>query len=222
MEGKYLQVFSILLVPIVLTLGVTLFLGTSQSFYDSQINIEIIDTEFVTLSQAKIVSEETLNYLTENNYELNSSLIGITAKEHMKDVKNLKSVASYSFFILLLLLFISFLTLAIVHKPKRIRTSLAYGSILTIILNLILFLISQSFFRSFWRNFHKVLFRNNLWQLNPSTDNLVAVFTLNFFTQFVAYLIVITTLLASIILTISLIKSKKKVTKKQLNAEFAW
>lgn len=222
MEGKYLQVFSILLVPIVLTLGVTLFLGTSQSFYDSQINIEIIDTEFVTLSQAKIVSEETLNYLTENNYELNSSLIGITAKEHMKDVKNLKSVASYSFFILLLLLFISFLTLAIVHKPKRIRTSLAYGSILTIILNLILFLISQSFFRSFWRNFHKVLFRNNLWQLNPSTDNLVAVFTLNFFTQFVAYLIVITTLLASIILTISLIKSKKKSTKEQLNAEFAW
>ncbi len=203
-------------------MGVTLFLGTSQSFYDSQINIEIIDTEFVTLSQAKIVSEETLNYLTENNYELNSSLIGITAKEHMKDVKNLKSVASYSFFILLLLLFISFLTLAIVHKPKRIRTSLAYGSILTIILNLILFLISQSFFRSFWRNFHKVLFRNNLWQLNPSTDNLVAVFTLNFFTQFVAYLIVITTLLASIILTISLIKSKKKSTKEQLNAEFAW
>ena len=154
MERKYLQVFSILLVPLVLTLGVTLFLGTSQSFYDSQINIEIIDTEFVNLSQAKIVSEETLKYLKENNYELNSSLIGITAKEHMKDVKNLKSIASYSFFILLLLLSISFLTLGIVHKPKRIRTSLAYGSILTIILNLILFLISQSFFRSFWRNFN--------------------------------------------------------------------
>ena len=60
MEGKYLQVFSIILVPLVLTLGTTLFLGTSQSFYDSQINSENIDLKFVNNLEAKQISEETL------------------------------------------------------------------------------------------------------------------------------------------------------------------
>jgi integral membrane protein (TIGR01906 family) len=223
MEGKYLQVFSIILVPLVLTLGTTLFLGTSQSFYDSQINSENIDLKFVDLYQANQISEETLKYLKEKDYELNSSLVGVTAKEHMKDVKNLNSIAAYSFFILLLLLAISFLTLAIVHKPKRISISLAYGSILTISLNLILLIISKLSFDSFWLKLHSLVFTNNLWQLNPSTDKLVAVFTHKFFTNIIIAIISITTIISILILVIViLINSKKKVPKKQLNAEFAW
>ena len=223
MEEKYLQVFSIILVPLVLTLGTTLFIGTSQSFYDAQINSENIDLKFVNNLEAKQISEETLNYLTENDYELNSSLVGVTAKEHMKDVKDINSVASYSFFILFLLLAISFLTLAIVHKPKKILSSLAYGSILTISLNLILFIISKLSFKSFWLKMHSLVFTNNLWQLNPSTDKLVAVFTHKFFTNLIITIISTTTIISILILVIVIsIQSKKKATKKQLNVEFAW
>ncbi len=223
MEEKYLQVFSIILVPLVLTLGTTLFIGTSQSFYDAQINSENIDLKFVNNLEAKQISEETLNYLTENDYELNSSLVGVTAKEHMKDVKDINSVASYSFFILFLLLAISFLTLAIVHKPKKILSSLAYGSILTISLNLILFIISKLSFKSFWLKMHSLVFTNNLWQLNPSTDKLVAVFTHKFFTNLIITIISTTTIISILILVIVIsIQSKKKAPKKQLNVEFAW
>jgi hypothetical protein len=59
--------------------------------------------------------------------------------------------------------------------------------------------------------------------LNPSTDKLVAVFTHKFFTNIIIAIISITTIISILILVIViLINSKKKVPKKQLNAEFAW
>ena len=216
MEGKYLQILLIVILPILIIIGTILQVSTDSNYFNKELP-KVIDQEFIDEAEALEVSSQIINYLKYNE-ELDENLIGSQAKEHMVDVKNLRDISKYIFLILTLILFIGFLVFILTKDSINIPKTLGYGSILTLISNLTLFLLFSSNFITFWNYLHKIIFTNDLWVLNPTTDNLISVFTQLFFISFVKRILIITTIIAIIFFIISLIwlLIKKPKAKKHI------
>ncbi len=212
MEGKYLQILLIVILPIIIILGTTLQVGTDSNFFNKQINnLEIINPNHVTIGEAEEITSEVTDYL-KGDGELNEELLGIQAAEHMEDVKNIRDLSLYIFLITTLLFLIGILTLTLTKNYERIPKTLFGGGLIVLIINFLLFIFANQAFGTLWDAIHRVIFTNDLWILNPSTDPLVATFTLPFFAIFVKRILIISSILA-LILTITgiiwlLIKNK--------------
>ena len=216
MEGKYLQILLIVILPIIIILGTTLQVSTDSNFFNKQINsLEIINPNYVTIGDAEEITTEVTDYL-EGEGELDEELLGIQATEHMRDVKNIRDLSFYIFLIVTLLFIIGILTLILTRNYARIPKTLFGGGLIVLIINFLLFIFANRAFGTMWEALHKVLFTNDLWILNPSTDPLVATFTLPFFTIFVRRIIILSTILALIftIIGITWILLTKKEAKK--------
>lgn len=99
---------------------------------------------------------------------------------HMVDVKNLFENGFIIRNISLILLVLS-LFLIIKFYPKLLDKLLIIASIVPIII-LIIFGIALSIdFNKYFTIFHKILFTNDLWLLNPKTDILIQMLPLDFF-----------------------------------------
>ena len=216
MEGKYLQILLIVILPIIIILGTTLQVSTDSNFFNKQINsLEIINPNYVTIGDAEEITTEVTDYL-EGEGELDEELLGIQATEHMRDVKNIRDLSFYIFLIVTLLFIIGILTLILTRNYARIPKTLFGGGLIVLIINFLLFIFANRAFGTMWEALHKVLFTNDLWILNPSTDPLVATFTLPFFAIFVRRIIILSTILALIftIIGITWILLTKKEAKK--------
>lgn len=114
-------------------------------------------------------------------------------KAHMIDVKNLFILSkniNNRLFIILLLILIFYLGY---DKEGMKKHFMKYCAItLTIVLGvwLIIAILAMIDFSSFWTVFHKVLFTNDLWMLNPSTDLLIRMMPQRFFTRIVVHVLV--------------------------------
>lgn len=100
---------------------------------------------------------------------------------HLKDVYNLNKVVCYLFYSSLILISVCLLFLLYNKKYKELYKDLFHSgliSLCSIIALLILVIINFNF--SFTL-FHEILFTNDLWQLNPETDNLIVMFPEGFF-----------------------------------------
>tara|TARA_Y100000310_G_scaffold97479_1_gene95119 strand:- start:9055 stop:9750 length:696 start_codon:yes stop_codon:yes gene_type:complete len=202
MEGKYLQLLLVIVIPIVLILGIVIQTSTSSNFYSKEIEKKgIIDEEYVQTENATKISNEIILYLKGEGV-LTESLIGKEAATHMEDVKKIRDLTKYIFYGLLVMFLIGCIVLFIIHRPERIPKILVYGSIISLVINILLFVTSKFFFTSFWAKIHTIMFTNDLWQLNPETDSLVAVFTMNFFTDFIMRLVLLTTMISILFIII--------------------
>ncbi len=212
MKGKYLQVLLTVILPLIIILGVTLQVSTDSSFFNSQINnLEIINPGFVTIGTAKEISLEVTDYL-KGDGKIDEELLGKRAAEHMRDVKNLRDVAIYILLILSSLFVIGIIILILLKKQEKLITISFWSGLIIIIFNLLVFIFSKNSFNIIWDKLHHVLFKNDLWILNPSTDPLVATFTLKFFINFIERIVLISSIIAVILLIIGTIN--KLITKK--------
>ncbi len=233
MNGKYLQIILVLFIPIILFLSTILHTGSNSEFFDNffEENLDDYDLdnpELVSIGVAREVSHEVLGYLGDGG-DLDEKLVGSRAKEHMKDVKNIKDVSNYTLLILIIILFIGLIIFISTKQTKRIPKILIWGSSLTLFLLALILLVSMIDFGWFWELIHKILFSNDLWILDPSTDKLVATFTLEFFTAFIKRIAYLTGITSLILLSIGLVWNfmvpKAKIEKHHIERdhnEYQW
>lgn len=198
--------FVISLILLIITLNFKL-LALNQNFYQKEFNKlniynKIPDADKNTLN--------LINYIKDR--EPLNSFFNEKEKLHMKDVKDLIQEIFLLFYILLILTILLLIYLIYTKNYKIILNSIFLSSLLTIIIILILSLSLINFDVSFTK-FHLMAFTNNLWQLNPETDNLINLFPLEFFYD-ITKQIIINILISSFILIILTLVIKIKIKQK--------
>ncbi len=202
MNDKAIRWIVSICIPVIILLGVVLVIGTNNSFVVSEIEKGIIDNGAVSKEQAVTVAQNIHGFLKDDTV-LDATLIGVTAAEHMVDVKALYDLSWYIFWGLCLISCILVSILFGTHHSGQVPRALLGGGILTLFMNGLLLILITFNFSSFWTSFHGVMFSNELWKLNPQTDALVAVFTEQFFIDFIVRSVIVTTGVAVIILALS-------------------
>lgn len=174
-------------------------------------NLDFYEKEFTKLNVYDKFSKETaeentqelISYL-KNKGSLETEFFNEKEKQHLIDVKNLINKAINLFYLISFLLI-----LFLVLNYKNLSKPFLYSGIS--IISLIIILLFLDFGQAFL-SFHKLFFSNDLWQLNPQTDNLINLFPQQFFSDFIKK-IFINSFFISILLIISsffLAKFEKK------------
>ncbi len=164
-----------ILLTVIIILVVILLNGKSYLF-----NMKYYDAEFKKLGIYEVFQEDQaleqldnlIDYLKENK-PLTTSFFNEKEKQHLYDVQRLIQ-KGISLFYLLLFFCAAFLYI----NRKELSYVLIYAGISLILLPFIFFLIN---FESAFLFFHNIAFNNDLWILNPETDNLIKLFPEQFF-----------------------------------------
>ncbi len=139
--------------------------------------------------------------------ELTTNFFNEKEKLHLSDVKDLINKTTTLFYIILVLLII-----LIALNYKNLGKLLIFPGVISVLIIFLFYLIN---FESFFDNlFHKLLFNNDLYLLDPAKDNLINLFPYEFFRDF-AYKLFLNSFITSLILiTIGfIIKRNKKLNK---------
>ena len=137
-------------------------------------------------------------------------------KDHMVDVKALyvnsvtvrNSAYSVAFFSFMLLFFVYKTKSFNVYRRGLYEALTLMGSFIAAIA-----FYAMIDFDAFWTSFHQVFFTNDLWLLNPFTDRMIMMYTLDFFYGMVFNIFILIALSFigySIMLHLDLIKGKLK------------
>ena len=196
--SKIILVVTFPLLLVLLAADITIF---NQNWYEQKFEQENI---YAALDAPKeTVREQAQNIL--NYIQAQEALLPTLLNEkeqfHLRDVQNLVTKGHQLLIVLVLL----HITLWIKIKEKR--KTLLYASLFTlIILGLfILFPFEQVFLK-----FHKLVFVNEFWLLNPATDNLIKIYPQVIFQTLAVKIGAITGMLALVGLAISLYKQKRE------------
>ena len=198
-----------------LILTISLFLlSFNTSFYKKEFSRYHVYEQF-TEPQTKIDQEFSyvLSYLQGKTTTLETPFFNEKEKIHLNDVKELYTFARIilyiSLFLFLLLSFFLFKN----KQPLLFFQGITYGSIFLLLFFFILFIFVLVNFEKTFTLFHKLLFTNDLWMLNPETDNLIKMLPLEIF-QDLAKRIIIFSVLAALFFGYGSIYFKKKLLLK--------
>ncbi|MDR1569512.1 MAG: TIGR01906 family membrane protein [Oscillospiraceae bacterium] len=111
---------------------------------------------------------------------------GARERDHMKDVRALFSLALRVAFVSLAMCIICAFISRIGRNPRAADWGALSGTLLWVAVAITIFIISQSNFLNIFTEFHKILFTNDLWQLDPRTDLLIRMMPTPFFIMFAA------------------------------------
>lgn len=174
-------------------------------------NTKFYEKEFYKLNVYEKFEKEKLNEnlnklinFLRKNEKLETGFFNEKEKMHLEDVRILIRNALIMFYLFLIL----FIILIYLNK-KNLEKPFLYSGIILLILPLVFYLIN---FSNFFLKFHETLFSNNLWLLNPETDNLINMFPENFFKDFVITVFIRSMFVGVLLILISLILRKKLIT----------
>ena len=131
--------------------------------------------------------------------------------DHMVDVKDLFTglnslqMAAYVIFIILIV------ALTITNRMSSLTNSIyrALGVYLFVIGGIALYAFID--FSGFWVIFHKVLFSNDLWLLNPNTDRMINMFPEVFFNRLVIRVMIHFVIVFVVMYIIAKIREKREI-----------
>lgn len=165
------------------------------SFYEKQYLYN--NTTFETGMSIESLNESTkllLDYLNDKTDDLSmqtekfgeiSEVFDEREKAHMIDVKNL-----YLFFMNMMYILFGISVFLIIYLFKKDKKKIFWNNFYsaykfsTILMEIIVCIVIFAFiydFNSFWTLFHKILFTNDLWLLDPRVSTMINMFPLNFF-----------------------------------------
>lgn len=165
------------------------------SFYEKQYLYN--NTTFGTGMSIESLNESTkllLDYLNDKTDDLSmqtekfgeiSEVFDEREKAHMIDVKNL-----YLFFMNMMYILFGISVFLIIYLFKKDKKKIFWNNFYsaykfsTILMAIIVCIVIFAFiydFNSFWTLFHKILFTNDLWLLDPRVSTMINMFPLNFF-----------------------------------------
>ena len=150
-----------------------------------------------------------INYL-QRGYPLNTEFFNEKEKEHLKDVKRIVDVFVLLFYLSLILSLLIIFYFIYNKQYNPVLRGLFFSSSSVFVFALILFLLSLNF-QNFFINFHKAFFSNNLWILNPETDNLVNLFPQEFFISALRKILLFDLAIAAVFFVFSLVKLRADI-----------
>ena len=187
-------VLSFSLIFIALISSVEIAAYSDFSFYEKEYNKYAV-TSSVDISMPELmnVTKDMMAYLKGDREKLSDIQANIggtyitffNEREvlHMEDVRGLFIGAVYLRYILV---FISIICI-IFAKISRVRIShflsnvLIFGTLITLALTDILVFLIAGDFEKYFIIFHHIFFNNDLWMLDPATDNLINIVPQGFF-----------------------------------------
>jgi integral membrane protein (TIGR01906 family) len=108
-----------------------------------------------------------------------TSLFNARETAHMKDVKNRFQWVSRAqeFSLMYVLAYIVVVVLwAQEVSPRALAVQVAGGSVICLVALGAIGVVGIAGFDSAWEDFHKLMFSNDFWLLNPATDHLIQIF----------------------------------------------
>lgn len=223
-------IFSILL-AVHLLISVVMFVGLNPVIYkNAQIADEV--AEYAGISQATLdkATIGLIDYMEDDREDLvilsdeqeGHELFNAKEKSHMVDVKNLFTLArkvNTAIFIILLIILVFYLSTDKEGMKKYFMKFSAITLALIFGVWLIVAILAIIDFTAFWTVFHKILFTNDLWLLNPTTDLLIRMMPQRFFVRIVIHIIVRFLALYSLVIAIlsvghKLLNKKMKSVRK--------
>ncbi len=178
-----------ILIPLFLLFTFAMIIGFSKNYYyyefdrikpEYELNI---DSKFIRYA-AQVIPE----YLTgrRDNLEVPGFKNFFNEREiiHMEDVRNI--------FKYLIVITISIVVIIFLLMKKKDLPNIFLYSFIPILLFLILYLFVP--FDKLFINFHLILFRNDLWLLNPETDRLIVLLPEDFFIRSFQKILIFTSL----------------------------
>jgi len=176
------------------------FVFNDEAFYDIELR-----TNQVELDEMHEMKDNVLFYLRSGG-DISEEYFNEKEIIHLADVRNLIIIAKALY---IGLLFLFFLTLIFILMDDALRLltlqKIFVGTGLGILVFSIISFLLKSKFHFFFIIFHKVLFRNDYWMLNPATDNLIILFPQQFFIDFVVKVYTNALIIALFLLIIGLI-----------------
>lgn len=146
---------------------------------------------------------EIMNYINSRSSKLDEEFFSYEDKTHLRDVRKINHFFYFFFFISSLVLTVMFL-----NKKLTAKTLVTSGKINSIII-LSLLITTLTLFQKAFVLFHKLLFRNDYWLLDPTTSNLIKYFPDGVFREIVI-IILIFDIIITILFFLPWIKNRKK------------
>lgn len=191
---------------LLLTLTIILFV-VLLNFRFLVFNEKFYHEEFEKLGAYEKFGQEEVNKNTDflisylkNNQQLETEFFNEKEKLHLQDVKFLIDKTILLFYLTLILL----ITLLIVNR-KNLAQPFLFSGIGLILLVIIFALLN---FQNLFFNFHLIAFNNNLWRLNPETDNLINLFPEQFFYDFMKRVMINSLLVGIMLILVSFLCKK--------------
>ncbi|MEK6834739.1 MAG: TIGR01906 family membrane protein [Nanoarchaeota archaeon] len=206
--NKLLKIlFVISLVLLIVTLNFKL-LALNFNYYQKEFSkLNVYDK----IPEADKFSLNLINYYKDKE-EL-SNFFNEKEKLHLNDIKELIRKGNLLFYLSLILVILFLIYFIYTKNYKAIYSSFLISSLILIIFILVIFLTN---FQDLFTKFHLLIFNNDLWLLNPETDNLINLFPLQFFYDIYIKAGVNILISAFILIILSLVirfKSKQKIFK---------
>ncbi len=198
--ATYVVSVSIIIILLVTSIGHNCF---HRDLYQQQYEKLNTSQELgVTKKDLNLVTDVLLDYLEDhrNNIKVKITIQGklqnafnIKEEAHMEDVKRLYHFALVIRNVAFVLLILS-LILLFSRLKKSTWTELSISYIKTSIIFIMFFgmlaIWAYADFDAFWTMFHKVLFRNDLWLLDPAKDFMIHLFPEAFFGKLVKNIVI--------------------------------
>ena len=180
---KFVFIFLVVSTPLVIMGFNFILLFFDYDFYEKEFVRNGVYDKF----GEEVVDETSLlliNYLRDDREYLDTDFFNEDEKLHLRDVKNLINNFLFLFYVTLILFSFSVLSLIYLRKYDKLAYSFIFGATLTVVLLLIFILFGMIDFNYLFVKFHMLIFTNDLWILNPTTDNLINLFPERFFYDF--------------------------------------
>ena len=186
--------------PICIFLSIMESYAFNEKFYmKSFVKYDVMSTTKMEMKDLGKVTNYLMEYLKNNREDLsidieinakNQEVFGKRERKHLVDVKNLFKKG----YIIKKTSFIGciFAIMVLVKKSKKnFYKGLLHGSIVGIGSIVLIFICIQYDFYRYFTYFHKLLFTNDLWMLDPNKDVLIQMFPLEFFEEIATKIIII-------------------------------
>lgn len=202
MKNRGLSILFGITIWISLLLSVIHMSSLDIKFYESKYNeLDVAENIGISSDELMNATHVLLDYLVgkTDSLEVFATIDGVEQevfnqkeKDHMIDVQVLFVNTIHLRNISLGLMFISGIILYLLNKKDTISILVSGIKQASLMLGFVfVFLVTFAIldFNSFWIYFHKVLFSNDLWLLNPYTDNLILMVPLPFFFSLVSLIL---------------------------------
>lgn len=170
------------------------FIGLNRDIYRNiQVRYGIAEYAYMSQDTLDAVTDVLIDYMAGESDDIEifaeikgqeERVFGIKEKLHMRDVRELfimmDKVILISICSLVLLLLAGMLIDIESMKKMFLKTVLITMIIVVAIFIMLIFYIIMDFY-GFWLTFHDMMFDNNMYYLNPDTDNLINIMTEDFF-----------------------------------------
>ncbi len=185
--------FSLLIIILITSVDIVCYY--LPNYYKNEfVKYEVDKTLKIDINNLVEVTDDMMDYLLDKRDTLADIKTTINNKDnvaffnnkeiaHMKDVKDLFTKGRFFRVILICILIMSLILIKLlkVNIKKVLAKSFLCTSFLSFLISLILFLCISSNFSMYFVKFHEIFFTNDLWLLDPATDNLINLVPLGFF-----------------------------------------